>query len=838
MEETIDKKSSNTIAILLSMGLTATIVLIIAKMLQLYPFGNNALLYSDGEQYLGFLSYFRDIARTKSNLLYSWEYVLGDNMIPAMAYYALSPFNVLLFLFKSDLILGIHFIAYVKFIVASISFCVLLNRRYEESSPVIRALFSVCYALSGYMVFYTWNLSWMDAVIILPVVVLGLYKLLDGETALVYILSLGYIVISQYYLAFMICLATIIFYVAYQFIYQENFLAGVKQSFLRYAVSSLIGVGLGMPVLLTVVLALPQHRVVNILDDYKNRGVNLRFIDFVSGIFTGRSELQAENNPIIYVGGVVVLVLLVLFFTNGSIKARARLAVGGVILCFALSCFSSTVNLLWHGMSDNIWCNYRYSFIICFVLLLTAFHSLQRLPGADINYGPTAAIAVVITLWVQTELQGSFHGKGVILDTVVLIVSLFLVIYFKQRTELLSMLLSVIMILSALVNADMIIAEQSAETKTPDYYFGNLAEIQACKDLISDDGFYRMERSYNWHDNDPMIYGYNGMTAYASPIDFDFVVPAMDYGMVQFWWCGRFNKDLPVLMDAFLGFKYFLYQDDPMEKPYQYIGTASDVLVYKNQFAMPFIISGNSDADAKENVFESLNALWQSVTGVSDGRFYEDLAKNAVEQTTVGDLYSLTFTLDTPSLVYLYLPDGTGDAYYENSTGSDSINCSGDKRVYCMGEQPAGGEVSVYVTTSTPDRVAVYRENADLIESTWSNAVKSGLNVEEISSSHLNAIYSAESNKVAFASIPYDEGWHVYIDGKMVKTEALWGLYTKFDIPAGDHTIKLVYYPPGFIPGLVICGICFVLFIIIWVKEEKTVRKEEEASEENEAQST
>ena len=78
----------------------------------------------------------------------------------------------------------------------------------------------------------------------------------------------------------------------------------------------------------------------------------------------------------------------------------------------------------------------------------------------------------------------------------------------------------------------------------------------------------------------------------------------------------------------------------------------------------------------------------------------------------------------------------------------------------------------------------------------------------------------------------------MYIDGKMVKTEALWGLYTKFDIPAGDHTIKLVYYPPGFIPGLVICGICFVLFIIIWVKEEKTVRKEEEASEENEAQST
>ena len=354
-----------------------------------------------------------------------------------------------------------------------------------------------------------------------------------------------------------------------------------------------------------------------------------------------------------------------------------------------------------------------------------------------------------------------------------------------------------------------------------------MAKIQACKDLISDDGFYRMERSSNWHDNDPMIYGYNGMTAYASPIDFDFVIPAMDYGMVQFWWCGRFNKDLPVLMDAFLGFKYFLYQNELMEKPYQHIGTADDVLVYRNQYAMPFVFSGDRDVDAAENVFESLNTLWQSVTGVSDGRFYEDLTEIAEDSTTVGEQYSLTFSLDSPSLVYLYLPDGTSDAYFERATDAESINFSGDKRVYCIGEQPAEEKISIYVTTSAPDRVAVYRENADLIANTWGDAEGSCLDVEEISSSRLNATYSADTEKVAFASIPYDEGWRVYIDGKAVKTEPLWGLYTKFAIPAGSHVIKLVYYPPGFLPGLVVCGFCIVIFLFILVKEERAMRKEE-----------
>ena len=53
-----------------------------------------------------------------------------------------------------------------------------------------------------------------------------------------------------------------------------------------------------------------------------------------------------------------------------------------------------------------------------------------------------------------------------------------------------------------------------------------------------------------------------------------------------------------------------------------------------------------------------------------------------------------------------------------------------------------------------------------------------------------------------YASIPAEDGWHVYLDGAEVETFALDDALLCFDIPAGEHVVEYRYEAPGFAAGI------------------------------------
>ena len=102
----------------------------------------------------------------------------------------------------------IEFMSYgivLKIGLAGLSFTWYL-KRHCKTRDFGAGFFGIFYALSGYVAAYSWNIMWLDCIILLPLILLGLERLVKGGKPYLYCLALGASILSNYYISIMICL--------------------------------------------------------------------------------------------------------------------------------------------------------------------------------------------------------------------------------------------------------------------------------------------------------------------------------------------------------------------------------------------------------------------------------------------------------------------------------------------------------------------------------------------------------------------------------------------------------------------------------------------------------
>lgn len=86
-------------------------------------------------------------------------------------------------------------------------------------------------------------------------------------------------------------------------------------------------------------------------------------------------------------------------------------------------------------------------------------------------------------------------------------------------------------------------------------------------------------------------------------------------------------------------------------------------------------------------------------------------------------------------------------------------------------------------------------------------------------------ITTSKDDQLIMTTIPYDEGWQVYVDGKKVETEEVAGALVSFRIDdEGEHTLRFKYRSKAFSFGIIITVICLTGFVLIVVFEKKLRR--------------
>ena len=173
-----------------------------------YPFGENSILVWDMNwQYVSYFSWLSRVLKETSldSFFYSFSMSYGDSTAGLLGYYLLSPFNIVLLFFQTaDLPVGIFIVTILKLSSCGLTMYLYLSKWLSKEGKDL-LLFSTCYALMAYNIAQMSNLMWIDAVILLPLVALGIYEWVNKKKILLFVLSLGAAAAINFYTGYMLC---------------------------------------------------------------------------------------------------------------------------------------------------------------------------------------------------------------------------------------------------------------------------------------------------------------------------------------------------------------------------------------------------------------------------------------------------------------------------------------------------------------------------------------------------------------------------------------------------------------------------------------------------------
>jgi len=121
---------------------------------------------------------------------------------------------------------------------------------------------------------------------------------------------------------------------------------------------------------------------------------------------------------------------------------------------------------------------------------------------------------------------------------------------------------------------------------------------------------------------------------------------------------------------------------------------------------------------------------------------------------------------------------------------------------------------SFYAYTINNDR---FEEAADILE-------RNKVHLLSFRENYIEGVIYALDNQIIYTSIPFDEGWRVYVNGDTVETFKIGNALLGFDIPAGDNVIVLRFVPTGIRLGSVISFVSLVTVTTGFIFRKKVLK--------------
>lgn len=856
--------------VLASGGIALFIILLVYFCYEIIPFGDSIIYRMDlYHQYGPLFSELYDRLVSGESLVYSWNSGLGGSFLGNFFNYLSSPisFIVLLFGHKNTFEAVAAMIA-IKSVLSSMAMAYYLKNSQKANGFSISA-FGIMYAFCGYFVAYYWNVMWIDAMYILPFIVLGIEKIIDSGKCKTYIIALSLAIFSNYYIGYMLCIFSCIYFIYYYvcnnlkikeykgyLVQEKGIFKKLSNSFfinsgIRFALSSLAVGGILLFMLIPLVSVLNSSSATA---DSQPTTYQSYFdiFDFLANHFAGLEPTIRSSGedvlPNVYCGVLTVL-LVPLYLFSKKISSTEKIASISLLALMYFSFNINFINFAWHGFHFPNDLPYRQSFIYSFLLLIIAFKALKHID----EYSKKQILAVGIGVIAYVVLVQKIGSKNVddftvfvtIATAVLMTIVLGLIVSKKAQVFALSIMLLCSVATEIIVaNTDHYVANQSKESFASDY-----DDFKSVQNKISENDnsmFYREELSDSRARMDPCWYDYNGVSVFSSMAYEKTSNFQKDFGLygnkINSY---TYNPQTPVY-NALFGLKYIYDKSDYVSENayYSLKESGKQFNAYENKYplnlAFPVIdVVEHFDVSLYQNPVDAQEDLFKAATGVEDvyNRItdYEIVYGNilsidrfSINEGTfalnkISDEYSGSITIDITakdtSNIYIYVYSRSLDTVTILSPSYTNTMTVNDGYILDLGSHKPDDRISIElplkddVSSASVDFVAFTVDHEKFIEGY--NKLKDGqLEYTEFNETSIKGNFVAEKDEILFTSIPYDESWNVYIDGKPVNKSdifAISGGLLGINVTEGNHNITLVYEAQG----LKECSVISALFVII-----------------------
>jgi len=839
---------------LLTFIISLMIICIIYIVNDVSPFGNKSLLQVDFfHQYGPMLGELYDRVHNFSSLVYSYNMGLGLPLFRNFLNYMASPFNIIMFFFKrNDLLTSYSVIIGLKAVVSSVTMVYYLSKKYKTTALYLIP-FGLIYAFSAYFSAYYWNLMWIDGMVFLPLVTLGIEKIVDDGKWKGYTITLAMMMLANYYIGYMICIFACLYFLIYCFnkleLKKEKRIKSLKiflENSLKFAYTSILAGGIIAVILIPLYYSITsisatggsvpdsQYYLFTFSEFFKYHFSGVMPTVFASG------EITAPNVSC----GILALSLLLAFIVNVEVSLKEKLGYLFLLGFFVIAFFYAPLDYILQGFHVPNDLPYRYSFIYSFVLILISVYSFKNL--RKLNY--RMVILLYISLSIVLLIMARDESVGISEDMIytnMIILGIYFICYSLVYAKKINVkIIYIVMVLVAIGDVLLSVNENFDVSQKIDAFYEDYDDVSNQLNYIDDNDselFYRIEKENRLTLNDDSWYNYYGMTSFSSMNYEDMAILQYDLGMA-----GNeinsyiYNQSTPIY-DTMFDIKYFIGNSRDNKRYTLLPYSLGDIYKYDYNVGLGYGVSKEIEKWYRDytDPFTLQNEFMELATGVDDVLVpvsYDNkdiIYKNGnqfvmkyVFSNPLDNVYFYNNSYDVDFIIidkclyynndsYSYYDDTISNLYYrlEDYEEKHIINHLSDKNI-----------INVYVgyNNESLNDINLYTINYDNFDRAIQILRSNKLNITKFKETRIEGNINLDNDMVVYTSIPYDEGWHVLVDNKPVKTKVLGKSLLLFDVGSGEHNIVIYYKIKGLTIGIIISVLSVLLLVLNTIYMKKS----------------
>lgn len=828
--------------------LTSLVMLIVLKALSCAPFGLNSLAAMDANmQYLDLFAYLKDVFAGENTIGWTFSKSIGGNTVAMFGYYLSSPFSFLVCFFdKSDLYTFFDILVVLKLGSAAFTCAVFLNlrfcqERYNQYDRPIIVLLSAAYALCQYNLQQTSNVMWLDGVYMLPLMWVGVWRIVRGKTSWVLTICTALSILFNWYTGAINCLFSVIIFLFELFIRWSEEEKTFTIEAWKDGVIKLIRYGLALlcGIFISAILFVP---VISELRQGSKGGID--FASLFHFFMTGEiaSVVQGYTlgagtslGSVSLFCGSFVLIGSICCFVSKSVSPKKKLALGCmagvVILLFYWWPFCHLFFLL-RECSSYI---YRYGYIgILALVFFAAIFWLEHMRNEKAILPVKAALGFSGVLLVLNYINGRIDRNLLMIDVLLLLaISAAVTVVFiwingqKSRKMIVFALMAVTVLefaelaynakISITLN-DFLDADAFAS-----YVMG--AEIQAAALKNFDNTSYRVSQTSTRNMgmralgltnnyNEPIAYNWWGLSTSTSSPD-EIPIGFLDKLGYRRAGGGIVNTVHTSILgaDSLLGVKYVL-ADYPINGLTE-LGLVKEYNgknIYYNPYCLPLCFTYNPaeiQYDAS-NPFTYQNSLYSELLG-EEICLYTPVNFSIIQE---GDA-------DRPLIYQVEIPNNHcalyGNLPWRSSLDAE-LSANGVYRTAYAGwwlspsvfyipaeEDATTATIEIFSRSPYDFRYGeeqFYALNLDALGEATSRLISQEADVLTYENGHIEIATEGKSGEMLYTSVPYDQGWKIWLNGKKITPELLGECMQVIPLTDGKNFIEMKYYIRGLGSGM------------------------------------